>query len=154
MELITPTVFQPQVQMSDGDCSVASLSMATGIPYHTIADTARAVGLKSVIQSGMWLTEMEKLVNGLTPPIQMRVVSPERAFDEGYGLVVVKFLRTKEFHSLALWHGLVFDPLNGLGWEPDVYINNNHQRTKYQNGVLLFKESDVQSRVSKRSVTK
>ena len=154
MELIRPHVFLPQWQKSDGDCSVASLSMATGIPYHTIADTARAVGLKSVIQSGMWLTEMEKLVNGLTPPIQMRVVSPERAFDEGYGLVVVKFLKSKEYHSLALWHGLVFDPLNGLGWEPDVYINNNHQRTKYQNGVLLFKESDVQSRVSKRSVTK
>jgi len=81
-------------------------------------------------------------------------VSPERAFDEGYGLVVVKFLRTKEFHSLALWHGLVADPLNGLLWEPDVYLKNIDQRTKYQNGVLLFKESDVQSRVSKRSVPK
>jgi len=154
VELIRPHVFQPQVQMSDGDCSVASLSMATGIPYHTIADTARQVGLKKVTQSGMWLTEMEKLVNGLTPPIQMRVVSPERALDEGYGLVVVKFLKSKEYHSLAVWHGLVCDPLNSLLWESDVYIKNNYQRTKYQNGVLLFKESDVKSRVSKRSVPK
>ena len=154
MELIIHHVFQCQWQKSDGDCSVASLSMATGIPYHTIAETARKVGLKKVIQSGMWLTEMEKLVNGLTPPIQMRVVSPERALDEGYGLVVVKFLRTKEYHSLAVWHGLVCDPLNSLLWEPDVYIKNNYQRTRYQNGVLLYRESDVQSRVSKRSVTK
>ena len=106
MELITPTVFQSQVQMSDGDCSVASLSMATGIPYHTIAETARKVGLKSVIQSGMWLTEMEKLVNGLTPPIQMRVVSPERAFDEGYGLVVVNSSARK---SSTVSH-------YGMGW--------------------------------------
>jgi hypothetical protein len=133
-------VFQAQWQMSDGDCSVASLSMATGIPYHTIADTARQVGLKKVIQSGMWLTEMEKLLDGLNPPVYMRVVAPQRAFDEGYGLVVVKFLRTKEYHSLAVWHGLVCDPLNGLLWEPDVYLGNN-SRTKYQNGVLLFDKS-------------
>ena len=154
MELIRPHVFQCQWQKSDGDCSVSSLSMATGIPYHTIAETARKVGLKKVIQSGMWLTEMEKLLGGLHPPIQMRLVSPERVLETGYGLVVVKFLKSKEYHSLALWHGLVFDPLNGLGWEPDVYLKNIDQRTKYQNGVLLFKESDVQSRVSKRSVTK
>ena len=154
MELIRPHVFQCQWQKSDGDCSVSSLSMATGIPYHTIAETARKVGLKKVIQSGMWLTEMEKLLGGLHPPIQMRLVSPERVLETGYGLVVVKFLKSKEYHSLAVWHGLVCDPLNSLLWESDVYIKNNYQRTKYQNGVLLFKESDVQSRVSKRSVPK
>ena len=154
MELIRPHVFQCQWQKSDGDCSVSSLSMATGIPYHTIAETARKVGLKKVIQSGMWLTEMEKLLGGLHPPIQMRLVSPERVLETGYGLVVVKFLKSKEYHSLAVWQGLVCDPLNSLLWESDVYIKNNYQRTKYQNGVLLFKESDVQSRVSKRSVTK
>ena len=141
-QLARREVVDPIVQRADGDCMLAAVASCTGLDYGHVSQVSRQV-LKSPHNSGLWLTELERVVKRLG--LRMKVVAPAVVLDdEGHGIVVAKFVRSKpaEYHSLcAFGGGWVIDPLNGLVWRHEVYLSAQsaaHGRTIFQNGILLY----------------
>lgn len=138
MEPITHVAMEPVIQKSDADCAIAALAMASGYSYSDLSRAARTV-LKNPHQSGMWITEMKRVVKKLG--ITLKVVTPQEALDIGTGLWIIKFLKTKEYHCVTLFRGTLIDPLNGVLWEPETYLatmGKEHGTTRAVNGVLLY----------------
>ena len=136
MEYLTTSIFYPQVQRDDADCSIAALSMAVGIPYETIATCCRATGLKNPSRTGMYLTEMIRVMRKLQ--IGMKIVTPEKVLAHGYGMMIVKY-STLDYHSLAVFASHLCDPTNALIWSPDTFLANAPRGTVFQNGVLFHR---------------
>ena len=136
MEYLTTPIFYPQVQRDDADCSISALSMAVGIPYETIATCCRATGLKNPSRTGLYLTEMIRVMRKLQ--IGMKIVTPEKVLAHGYGMMIVKY-STLDYHSLAVFASHLCDPTNALIWSPDTFLANAPRGTVFQNGVLFHR---------------
>lgn len=143
-ELVRRQVIDPITQRSDGDCMLAAVASCTGLDYGYVSEVSRQV-LKSPHKSGLWLTELERVLTRMG--FRMKIVHPSVVLgDEGHGIVVVKFAKSKpaEYHSLCSFgNSFVIDPLNGLIWDIDLYLSvqsNAHGKTVLQNGIQLFEK--------------
>lgn len=124
-----PMVVQPVVQINEGDCAIAALAMFLGRPYATVAEAARRVA-RHAETKGLYTTQIRRVAKALGVQLEKRRHSLEGPYT---GLLTTKRKADKREHVVVLFQGVVLDPLDGLLWDYDTWLN----KTSYTPTALL-----------------
>ena len=118
---MAPSVIEPTVQKSNGDCVIASIAMILGLPYHDVSKVALTVK-PAPHEDGITMKEAQsickKLVGHLFQSINPKGTDIDLDSDTG-----ILWLRMgRDYHAVVLFEGIVYNPADGLIWNLHAYL--------------------------------
>lgn len=120
------SVVLPIIQRGTMDCGLCCLQMLLDRPYDVIRDVA--LRLRPTLHTqGMTRYALQRTAGRLgCQLVDRRVIEAERAaFDGIEGILQVKLKRPhRGYHFVLLFHGVIYNPADGLLWELDTYLEN------------------------------
>lgn len=118
------------LQRGIGDCGIAAICTLAELSYEDVYIAAAKVDTQHRCKSGAQWTQLRQIAKaiGLTARLKRRPV-----LDEDEGLLAVQWLPTSKhyggafgWHLVALAHGVIADPADGMVLPPDEYLSRSH----------------------------
>lgn len=122
--MAAPASFHPLPQRTLNDCALAALAMALGEEYHRVRDAA-AKSVKG-FEIGLTASEMVRVARRLKRPLRRVVMRGKELPDDEVGVLVVG--RGRDYHAVLLFHGIIYDPSDGVVWEPETFLDSGRWR--------------------------
>lgn len=119
-------VVRPVRQHTTYTCTVAALASLIGRDYDDVYDyTHRTIGER--IKGGLWVKDIKAVARHYGVNLKtVRVFDP----DADTGLLMVYQGRNKCEHTVLLFNGTLYDPMDGQLWEPDAYLASYDPKSK------------------------
>jgi ABC-type bacteriocin/lantibiotic exporter with double-glycine peptidase domain len=123
-------------QRGEGDCTIACLAMLCNMTYEDALGAMTTIAGPKAHRRGAWNTQIIAAAAkfGVTLVEHKKFV----AFEHATGILAVSILvkRRRKQHVVVLRWGLLFDPDDGVVWEPETYIETKKAKV----GSLLMRE--------------
>lgn len=117
--MAAPAVIQPIRQSDTGDCAIASIAMVLGLSYQEVANHARTIQRRAT-KSGLGTRQIVAICRHFGHAT--RSLRPKlEELDDFTGILLVR-LPNKTEHAAILFRGTVYDPADGLLYEPAAYF--------------------------------
>ena len=117
--MAAPAAIDPVVQKEEGDCVIASLSMVLGIGYAEVSRKAREIWQKPH-HTGLTVREAQRLIHSITGRYFESLDAKKTDLDDETGALFVKL--PNDYHAVALFEGVIFNPADGLLWNRSAYF--------------------------------
>lgn len=109
-------------QRHDGDCGVASLAMALGLPYEAVLVVASRI-TPTVLSRGLYSVEIQLIADNLGRELAKKTKHID--LDSDTGVLIVQFQK-KDEHAVFLTNGLIFETTGpGEVWDAEQYLKRN-----------------------------
>jgi hypothetical protein len=118
----------PIYQRTASDCGLAALAMGTALSYRDICKVSKRLKFKAHAQ-GVWMRDLTKIAKHMGIVLVQR---PVAEFAERTGVLAVseRGQRSSD-HVVAMFRGVLFDPGDGIAWDPDAYFTHYKRRPTY-----------------------
>ena len=120
---MAPSVIEPIIQKSSGDCVIAAIAMVLGKPYVEVSQVAETIK-PDPREKGITIREAQTIAKKLVGR-QFESINP-KATDTDLGSETgVLYVRLgRDYHALVLFEGVIFNPADGLLWNLEAYLGN------------------------------
>jgi len=126
--MATPAAFHPIPQRTLTDCVIASMAMILNLDYLTVAAAASKC-VKGWEKSGLTTREAMRVGRAL----KARFTSLPASGEEDLPTGILWLRRGNTYHAVVHFNGVVYDPSDGVVWEPTTYL----KATRYKPHRLL-----------------
>jgi ABC-type bacteriocin/lantibiotic exporter with double-glycine peptidase domain len=112
----SPAIIEPIIQKSSNDCCVACLAMLLGQPYKDVYQVA--TNLRMHVELGMTNQNMIRVAKEFGVVMKSLPLTSVHPFEAPY----VTGILSHSNHAVILFENVVFNPADGLIYDPDAYI--------------------------------
>lgn len=118
---MAPSVIEPTIQKSSGDCVIAAIAMVLGLPYVEVSKMAETIK-PDPRESGITIREAQRISQKLVGRT-LQSINPKATeidLESETGILYVRLGR--EYHAVVLFEGVVYNPADGLIWNLHTYL--------------------------------
>ena len=118
---MAPSIIEPTVQKSSGDCVIASIAMVLGLPYVEVSKFAETIK-PDPRESGITIREAQQIAKKLVghPFQSINPKATEIDLESDTGILWLRLGR--DYHAVVLFEGVVYNPADGLIWNLHTYL--------------------------------